>query len=179
MTAFTFEAKPDVAVNQLAADIARIRDGTAIFVAVATLHIRDLADEIPWVPMLDAFVAQHGYAGLGEHWIELPRRSARKVLINVLLEELAYPEETMSETDATELAERFLNLFETGSRYFTNGTCSGANAIYTLSGEQVLGWRSISTKTFDNGIIAVHPHRIGILWAEDDVAEEYASHSSA
>ncbi len=172
MNAFTFEAKPDAVVHQLAADIAHIRDGTPIFMAVATLHIGDMADEILWEPILDAFVAEHGYAGVGEHWIELPRRSARKVLINVLCEELAYPEQTMNETEATELAERFLNLFGSGSRYFTNGTCSGMTAIYTLSGEQVLGWRSISTKTFDNGIIVVHPHRIGMLWAEDDLAEE-------
>ncbi len=169
MIAFTFEAEPDTDVHQLVGDIARIRKGTPLFVVVATLHIHDLTDEIPWKPIIDAFVTRYGYTGLGEHWIELPRRSARNVLINVLLEELAYPEETMSETEAIELAERFLTLFESGSRYFTNGTCSGATAIYTLAGEQVLGWRSISTKTFDNGIIAVHPHRIGMLWA---VAED-------
>lgn len=169
MTTFTFEAEPDARINQLAADIARIREGTPIFLAVAMLQIHTPADEIRWEPVLDAFVSQYGYIGLGEHWIELSRRSARKVVINVLVEELAYPEETMSEAVATELAERFLNLFETGSRYFTNGTCSGATAIYTLSGEQVLGWRSISTKTFDNGIIVVHPRRIGMLWAEGAV----------
>lgn len=168
MRDFIFTADDDLPIDQLVEEIGRVREGSPLLFDVQQLTMRDTPDVIDYRPMLDAFVAQYGYTGLGEHWIEVQRRVARKILFRVLLEELAYPEQTMSTEEAEAFAARFLDLFAAGSRYFTNGTCSGEVAIYTLTGDQVLGWRSISTATFDNGVIVVNGQRIGIIWAEDE-----------
>lgn len=117
--------------------------------------------------LLDAFVAAHEYEGLGEHWVEVPRRIAAKLLAHLIGSDLAYPDEVVPEEQAEDLAARFLALFPPGTRYFTNGACSGPFAIYNLAGEEVLGWRSISPAPFDNGVIALAPDRVGMLWAED------------
>lgn len=168
MSNISFELANDPEVEQLAAAIDQARDGNPLLFDILRLN-QDNAGEQPDYPaLLDAFVALFDYTGLGAHWIELRRGIARKLLIHVLHEGLAYPEEMMDKETAEACAERFLEFFAPGTRYFTNGTCSGEAVIYTLEGQQVLGWRPISSATFDNGVIAVSSDRIGIVWAEDE-----------
>lgn len=167
MSSLTFEPANDPEVEQLAAEIDQAREGNPLLFDVLTFSREETRAEPQHLALLDAFVALFDYTGLGEHWIELRRGVARKLLVHVLHEGLAYPEEMMDKTAAEACADRFLALFAPGTRYFTNGTCSGEAAIYTLEGTQVLGWRSISTAPFDNGIIAMSSDRIGIVWAED------------
>jgi hypothetical protein len=116
---------------------------------------------------LDALAVAEGYTGLGKNWVEVPRRIAAKILAHLIASELAYPTEVVEPTAAEELAGRFLALFPTGARYFTNGACSGPFAVYDTAGEEVLGWRSISAAPFDNGVIGLVADRVGMLWAED------------
>jgi len=116
---------------------------------------------------LDALVTEEGYVGLGANWVEVQRRIAAKILTHLIASELAYPNEIVEQAAAEELAGRFLGLFAPGARYFTNGACSGPFAIYDSAGGEVLGWRSISAAPFDNGVIALSPERVGMLWAED------------
>ncbi|MFP4438772.1 MAG: hypothetical protein ACLFVO_16140 [Chloroflexaceae bacterium] len=171
MSNISFEPADDPEVEQLAAAIDQARDGNPLLFDVLRLNRDDAGDagEQPDYPaLLDAFVALFDYTGLAAHWIELRRGIARKLLIHVLHEGLAYPEEMMDKETAEACAERFLEFFAPGTRYFTNGTCSGEAVIYTLAGQQVLGWRPISSATFDNGVIAVSSDRIGIVWAEDE-----------
>lgn len=116
---------------------------------------------------LDALAADEGYSGLGERWVEVPRRIAAKILTHLIASELAYPAEVVEPGRAEQLAGRFLELFGAGARYFTNGACSGPFAIYNSAGEEVLGWRSISAAPFDNGVVGLSAERVGMLWAED------------
>jgi hypothetical protein len=116
---------------------------------------------------LDALAVAEGYTGLGQHWVEVPRRIAAKIAAQLIASELAYPTEVVEQAAADELAGRFLALFGQGARYFTNGACSGPFAIYDTAGSEVLGWRSISAAPFDNGVIGLSADRVGMIWAED------------
>lgn len=168
MVDMLFTPDADAEISQLFADIEQTRDGSPLVLAVEQYALSgDGANMAPHL-LLDAMVAQYGYTGPGPYWIEVARRVARKILVHVLHEELAYPEETMDQTEAEAFAERFLNLFDSDSHYYTNGVCSGEASIFTLEGEQVLGWRSISALPFDNGLIVVSSQRIGMIWAEDE-----------
>ncbi len=168
MSNISFEPADDPEVEQLAATLDQARDGNPLLFDILRLHCDDAGAQPGYPALLDACVALFDYTGLGADWIELRRGIARKLLIHVLHEGLAYPEAMMDLELAEACAERFLEFFPPGTRYFTNGTCSGEAAIYTLDGRQVLGWRPISSATFDNGVIAVSPDRIGIVWAEDE-----------
>jgi hypothetical protein len=117
--------------------------------------------------VLDAIAEAAGYSGLGERWVEVPRRIAAKILAHIIGGELAYPAEVVPPERAEELASRFVHLFAEGGRFFTNGAVSGAFAIYDSAGAEVLGWRSISAAPYDNGVIALAGDRVGLLWAED------------
>lgn len=155
---------PDPAVDALARDLERARAPSYPL----TFAVRRLATS-PAVPavVLDALAAELGYHGLGDAWVELPRRIAAKLLAQLIGGELAYPEEVMPREQAEALSGRFLALFPQGARYFTNGAVSGDFAIYDSGGQEVLGWRSISAAPLDNGLIALGGERIAMLWAED------------
>ena len=116
---------------------------------------------------LDALAAHVGYQGLGVHWIEVPRRIAAKLLRHLIGGELAYPAEVVPDEQAAALSASFLGLFPEDTRYFTNGAISGDCAIYDRTGNEVVGWRSLSAAPFDNGVIALGGGRVGRLWAED------------
>jgi hypothetical protein len=118
-------------------------------------------------PVLDSLAAALEFRGLGADWIEIPRRIATKLVQHLIGGELAYPVEVVPDEAAAALAQRFLELFGTGARYFTNGACSGAFRIYDLAGEEVLGWRSLSDAPFDNGVAVIGHERVGMIWAED------------
>lgn len=168
MAQFTLAAETDPQIEQLRTAMLDAAEDYPLIIDIQQLIIDNPTEDLDYRPILDAFVARYGYTGLADHWIEIPRRMARKILQHVLSESLAYPDPIMDEEEASQFTERFLDLFASGSRYFTNGTCSGETTIYTSTGEEVLGWRPISTATFDNGIIAVNPRRIGMVWAEDE-----------
>lgn len=116
---------------------------------------------------LDALAADLEFQTLGPNWIEIPRRIAAKLLTQLIASELAYPEEVVAGEEAAELAARFLALFPSGARYFTNGAVSGETAIYDVDGNEVVGWRSLSEADLDNGVIALSADLVGMIWAED------------
>lgn len=168
MSDFIFAPEPDPLIDQLCTAMLTAAGDYPLFVDIQQLTVAAGGDDLDYHPILDAFVSQYEYTGLGDYWIEVPRRIARKILLHVLSESLAYPEAVMDPAEAEQFSAHFLDLFDPGSRFFTNGTCSGETAVYTTTGEEVLGWRSMSESTFDNGIIAANPQRVGIVWAEDE-----------
>ncbi len=154
----------DPAVAALAHDLERARATSYPL----TFAVARLAGE-PAEPAaaLDALAAELGYRGLGAAWIELPRRIAARLLVQLISSELAYPAEVVARAQAEALAQRFLALVPPGARFFTNGAVSGEVAVYDSQGEAVLGWRSISEAPLDNGLVALGGGRVAILWAED------------
>ncbi len=154
----------DPAIDALARDLDRARESSYPL----TFAVRRLS-AAPAHPAAacDALAAELGYQGLGEHWVELPRRIAAKLLTHLIGGELAYPTQVVPPAQARDLANRVLDLVPRGARYFTNGAISGDFALYDVHGQEVLGWRSISTAPLDNGLIIVGAGRIALLWAED------------
>lgn len=164
MSAHWLAPDPDPALAALVDELERVRRRSyPLTCAVA----RWLGPELDPASELDALASSLGYSGIGVGWIELPRRSATKLLSHIIGGELAYPAEVVPREQAEALAARFLALFPSGARYFTNGAVSGELAVYDLSGEPVLGWRSLCEAPFDNGVAIVAPGRVGMLWAED------------
>jgi hypothetical protein len=161
----TLQPDPDRAIEALMDDIDAARAESYPLL----LSVRRLEGGAPNTPaeVLDALAVEEGYSGLGANWVEVPRRIAAKILAHLIASDLAYPTDVVAQEAAEDLAGRFLGLFASGARYFTNGSCSGPFAIYSTTGEEVLGWRSISAAPFDNGVIALAPERVGMLWAED------------
>lgn len=155
---------PDPAVSDLADALDQARASS--YPLTFAVYRLAYAPDPPHVA-LDALAAELGYRSLGEHWIEIPRRIALKLLTHLIGGELAYPVEVVPPTQAEELARRFLALFPRGARYFTNGAVSGDFAIYASDGREILGWRSLSEAPLDNGVVALGAERIALLWAED------------
>lgn len=89
---------------------------------------------------------------------------ARKILVYVLTEDLAYSGPTgMSRETALALVEQLLSLFNSEVRYFTN-------AKFTSDPFRIGAWSpNAGSRTFDTGIVLVDDQRIGIVWttAED------------
>jgi len=89
---------------------------------------------------------------------------ARKILVYVLTEDLAYSGPTgMSRETALTLVEQLLSLFNSEVRYFTN-------AKFTSDPFRLGAWSpNAGSRTFDTGIVLVDDQRIGIVWttAED------------
>lgn len=164
MTELQLLPDDDPAVGALASDLERARKASYPL----TFAVRRLAPpEAAPIAALDALAAELEYQPLGEGWIEVPRRIAAKLLAQVIGGELAYPEQVVPPADAETLAGRFLALWPSGTRYFTNGAISGEFAVYDMQGEEVLGWRSLSEAPFDNGVAATGGGRVALLWAED------------
>ena len=109
---------------------------------------------------VDQYVVALGFSPLGNQWRYVYRKEARQILSRILERDLAYRGPIMAPARAEELADSFVRLFSrVGSQYCTNflwapdGTGSGC---------------TITSATFDEGIVAYDDQHIGILWAQDE-----------
>jgi hypothetical protein len=107
---------------------------------------RDAADDL---------VRRPGYAPLGDSWVEVPRTRAREILAKNLSTEAAYDTPQMSLLAAEALADRFLDLV-------------GSNAVYFTNHQSYGGCMPLTRATFDSGVVAVAPDRVGMVWTEDE-----------
>ena len=111
------------------------------------------------VDVVDNFVSEFGFVGLGGKWVEVSKSQAKAIGQEILSRDLAYRLQIMPESDASSLAERFTPFFGIGLRCFTNGNI----VLSTVSSELVPGaWNPISAATCVDG------SQIGILWVEDE-----------
>ena len=119
-------------------------------------------DDENLMALVDSFVMQLGFSGIGDRWKHINRESAQKILNFILNKNLAYSsEESITVTDAESIADRFMNLFKDNSQFFTN-------AIFNHNYSGLTEWDSIAESTFDTGVVIVSNERIGILWVQDE-----------
>ncbi|HAX75365.1 MAG TPA: hypothetical protein DCY88_05915 [Cyanobacteria bacterium UBA11372] len=111
--------------------------------------------------IVDSFVMQLGFSGIGDRWKQINRKSAQKILIFILNKNLAYAEESIAINDAETIANRFMILFEDNCQFLTN-------AIFNNNYSRLTEWDSITESTFDTGVVIVSNERIGILWVQDE-----------
>ncbi|BCL38191.1 hypothetical protein [Nostoc sp. MS1] len=111
--------------------------------------------------ILDLFVTQLGYVGLGVHWKEINQNAAEKILERILTKDLAYSAKIMSTGKAEEISTKMLNFFQNPCKFFTN-------AVFTDNYSAMSAWDSLTESTFDTGVIIVSTKMIGILWVKDE-----------
>jgi hypothetical protein len=110
--------------------------------------------------ILDLFVSQFGYFGLGVRWKEVNQEDAQKILSFIMTKDLAYSVPLMSLEEAENIIVKLFQIFPGHCKFFTNA--SFRNNGFGIS------WDSITKATFDTGIIVVNDRRIGILWVQDE-----------
>lgn len=99
---------------------------------------------------------------------EIDAPAANRLCELILHQDLAYNMEMMPAPRASELARRFLALFGTdGVRFFTNGTFHESPQGPRLTYSQV-SWHSVTSATFDTGVLILGPRLSGCLWVEDE-----------
>jgi hypothetical protein len=94
---------------------------------------------------------------------EIEEADARRLIVLVLRQDLAYDSQLMSIENATKLADRFLEQFGTGeTRFYTNGT------FYEPVPRRTTTWNPATSATFDTGVLVLGAAVSGCLWVKDE-----------
>ncbi|BAY34772.1 hypothetical protein NIES2107_66790 [Nostoc carneum NIES-2107] len=117
------------------------------------------ADEL--TEILDLFVTQMGYVGIGDRWQEIHQDAAQKIVVFVLKKDLAYSAKIMPTEEAEKISTKILNLFANPCRFFTN-------AVFVNDYSALSAWDSLTNSTFDTGILVVNSTMMGMLWVKDE-----------
>lgn len=97
---------------------------------------------------------------------EIDSTQATRALTMILHKDMAYETEIMPIHDASELANEFILSFDSKiTTFFTNGSCG--ETTYTGHPNSA-GWNPATDATFDTGVMAISPSKIGCLWIEDE-----------
>jgi hypothetical protein len=113
----------DPATGIVEAIIARRRYGKTTCV----IKPCDASLETP-AQVIDTFVSQFGFRGLGTSWIAISIRDAQEIATAILHKDLAYNAEIMNTDEASAFAAGFLAHFGSAARSFTNGNLIIPNA---------------------------------------------------
>ncbi|MFL5662516.1 MAG: hypothetical protein ACJ8BW_14370 [Ktedonobacteraceae bacterium] len=132
--------------------------------------VQPAASEMAVFGLIDAFLASLRLDELEEthqsSFREVDRAEAGNILTYLLSYDLVhdYRATSLSEKQVATIVERFLTLFSSHPRYFTNGE-------FNLDVKQfgLRNWFPLTSHTFDTGLILVDEQRIGIFW---EVAED-------
>lgn len=121
----------------------------------------------PDFAIADRAVQAHGFKTLGDAWLEISAHDAHAIATSLLHRDLAYGDEIMPLSEASELATEFLDLAPEPISYFSNGEWASA---LTDDGslETSIGWDPISDAAFDAGVVCVGDGTTAILWIEDE-----------
>ncbi len=126
----------------------------------------ELWSQDPGVP-LEAFVAACGLGVAGApvgRWEVLTRHQAQRLLLAALAWEQAYDTARLELSAAERIATAFVDLFAPDARFFTNGTVQE-----TSLGLRTRAWYgSVTSATFETGVVVVDARRIGLLYVADE-----------
>ncbi|MBD2166273.1 hypothetical protein H6G04_17915 [Calothrix membranacea FACHB-236] len=111
--------------------------------------------------ILDLFVTQMGYIGIGDRWQEINQTAAKKIVVFVLKKDLAYAAKMMASAEAEKISTKIFNLLANPCRFFTN-------AVFVNDYSALSGWDSLTKATFDTGILFVSSTMMGMLWVRDE-----------
>ena len=176
MLDLSFEDDPGLVVSSLEAELLSKRPDTRRVLVQARRLVppQPIGDMDHVYSILDSFVSQLGCAPVGGMWLELEGRTASQLLARAMARDLAYGIDRMKESEATDIARRFLDIFPEDSHYFTNGNPGWLGTIdesYAAHGwhapllsalEEIDGW-----VVSDTGIMVLDPEYIGMLWIAD------------
>ena len=110
-----------------------------------------------------------GIRPIGEKWRRLDRDTTSRVLLALLIQDMAFSEPRVPEDQARAASDEFLGSFGAGAAFFTNGkwedgwtTSAGTGVSFGPE------WEPVTEATFDGGVLVLDVARSGILWLEDE-----------
>ncbi|WP_111924547.1 hypothetical protein [Priestia endophytica] len=127
-----------------------------------TCSLRERTQHSP-LDDINHFVQQLGFQGLDNYWDSVDEQKARRIITYVLSMDLAYDSELDSMPIAGELCDYFISLFSSQAEHYTNDHFDEDLGHFRLK-----EWRSISSSTFDTGIIIVDQYKTEVIWGEDE-----------
>jgi hypothetical protein len=156
MDPLTFETDDDPSLEQLRREVVEHRQAARVHFEFRSWRGGDGTSK---ADIASAFVQRLGLRP-PEAWTPLSAPEALEAATRVLHSDLVYDLPVMKRDLAKELARRFIECFEDGAAFVTNGTF----ALDRTGG----GWSPLTDATFDSGVIGVSTERIGLLWVEDE-----------
>ncbi|MBW4626543.1 MAG: hypothetical protein KME49_13840 [Brasilonema octagenarum HA4186-MV1] len=162
MARIIYETENSLEITQLRAEVLSKRNcGEVLFEIQKIISDETLETSKNMTAILDLFVSQFGYSGLGVRWKEVNQEDAQKILSFIMTKDLAYSVQLMSLEEAENIIVKLFEFFPEHCKFFTN-------ASFRNNYSGISGWDSITKATFDTGIIVVSDRRIGILWVQDE-----------
>jgi hypothetical protein len=153
--ALTFEPDHEPTLGQLQREVTERRSAARVHVDLRRFVASDGTSA---TAIASAFVKALGLRS-PDAWTELSPHEALEAAIRVLQCDLAYKVPLMTTEQAEDLARRFLNYFEEGATFVSNGT---------LAFPEGGAWFPLTDATFDTGVVGVAAGRVGLLWVEDE-----------
>lgn len=112
---------------------------------------------------INGFVAAMGWKPLGYDWTILNKAQAEHTLAALLHRSMAYSTEMAETATAEDYARRFISLYQEERTIFVS------NGMFYLTSVDGIGpWNSLTSSTYDSGIIAFDRHSLSLLWFEED-----------
>ncbi|RLC14054.1 MAG: hypothetical protein DRI57_15135 [Deltaproteobacteria bacterium] len=139
--------------------------GAAVTCSVRYDSTSDISNSYEILKKIDNFVKSFGFSGLDQYWVEVDVVKSLKILTDIIHKDIAYGSMITDKKTAKRLANRFLSVFESSFRPFTNGNL----IIPDADPKDTEGaWMEISDSTFDTGIVCIDNKKMGILWVQDE-----------
>ncbi|MBD2595317.1 hypothetical protein H6G74_13390 [Nostoc spongiaeforme FACHB-130] len=149
-------------VRDLRAEILSKRNRGNVLFEIKQITSNLLLDEAEnLTEILDLFVRQIGYVGIGDRWQKITQTAAKKIIVFVLTKDLAYSSKIMQIEEAEKISHQVFNLFQLHCNFFTN-------AEFVNNYSAMIAWDSLTPATFDTGVIFVTETQMGILWVKDE-----------
>jgi len=112
----------------------------------------------------DAVAKHFGLRTSADAWHQVDRALATAVLRELLEHDLAYSGKADSAPIAKSVAADFIGEFPEDALFFTNSEWQMDNGKTKIN---TTGFAATDS-TFDSGIIALHSHKMGVYWVEDE-----------
>jgi hypothetical protein len=109
---------------------------------------------------MPGLLASFGFAHPEEKLFPISREAAAEVISHLVAYDQAYGFPTSVIAIADDCGREFVSLFPEESRFFTNSS--------EPLGAAARAWHPLTDATFDAGVLAVSPNRVGVLWLEDE-----------
>lgn len=90
----------------------------------------------------------------------ISRENAAVAIAHLVAYDQAYELPTGAFAIADDCGAQFVGLFPSEARFFTNSPNPSDSSAHS--------WNPITRSTFDCGVIAISPTRVGVVWFEDE-----------
>lgn len=158
------DGAPAIAWIRQAIGAAGALDNVLLEVRMLQPPLAELPEREALEVLLDEFVRTWNGTPIGKAWRVVGRSDATGIVEAVLARDLAHDAGRMADESAHQIARQFLDLFPEPCVFATNGDLG----INHAGSRGSAGWAPVTTATFDTGVVAVAPDRVGAVWVMDE-----------